>query len=32
VEAAKQAYFQRVRLTGAARRGEYSMEMASVAD
>ena len=32
VEAAKQAYFQRARLTGAARRGEYSMEMASVAD
>ena len=32
VEAAKQAYFHRARLTGAARRGEYSMEMASVAD
>jgi fructose-bisphosphate aldolase class I len=31
VEAAEQAYYQRARLTGAARRGEYSIEMATAA-
>ena len=32
MEAASQAYYQRARLTGAARRGEYSVEMVTAAD
>ncbi|MDP6454044.1 MAG: fructose-bisphosphate aldolase, partial [SAR202 cluster bacterium] len=31
MEVAKQAYYQRARLTGAARRGEYSKEIATAA-
>jgi fructose-bisphosphate aldolase class I len=30
MESARQAYYRRARLTGAARRGEYSLEMATV--